>query len=218
MRKIDWNWHQMLYAAILLMKGHLNSVAIIDDDSDMNRLSANTEKCTTSVEQSISECLQPVLNYAGKFQNTMGLPLQGTDIFRELCDVYSHFKICTNGIKCSSISIEAIDASYGYMCGAGYESFENYATCFAEVETEISYMECKNDASAAIALAQKTKIPNDYNQYFEILCTIMDHYLRCCHPVINKHCGQGAWELVRTVTLDSLRVTMPKCDLHNALL
>ncbi|OZC06062.1 hypothetical protein X798_06952, partial [Onchocerca flexuosa] len=108
--------------------------------------------------------------------------------------------MCTQDVSCSSISLEAVDASYGYMCGAGYKLFEDYATCFGEVEAENNYVECKNEASVAIASAQKTKIPNDYNQYFELLCKIMDHYLRCCHPIINRHCGQGAWELVRTVS------------------
>ncbi|EFO24286.2 hypothetical protein LOAG_04203 [Loa loa] len=163
---------------------------------------------------------KPILDYAGKMQDTdtIQLPVQGVDILRELCDVYAHFKECTQDISCSSISLKAVDASYGYMCGEGYKLFEDYATCFAEVETESNYVECRNKASTAITTAQKTKIPNHYNLYFELLCGIMDHYLRCCHPVINTRCGQQAWELVRTVTLDSLRVTMPTCDLHNALL
>ncbi|KAL4002457.1 Chondroitin proteoglycan 4 family protein [Acanthocheilonema viteae] len=191
-----------------------------DNDGDKNRLSSNVEKCTALTEQSISKCLQEFLNYAEKLQDkgAIHFPVQGTNIFRELCNVYANFKECSQDISCSSISLEAVDASYGYMCGEGYKLFENYATCFAEVEIENNYVKCKNEASAAITAAQKAKIPNDYSQYFELLCEVMDHYLRCCRPVINAHCGRGAWELVRTITLDSLRVTMPACDLHNALL
>ncbi|CAG9531362.1 unnamed protein product [Cercopithifilaria johnstoni] len=221
MRATLWTWHQMLLLAVMfVMRGHLNSMEVDDNDNDKNQLLPNVEKCTAFVEQSISKCLQPILDYAGKLQDkgAVQLPAQGTNIFRELCDIYAHFKECTQDMSCSSISLEAIDASYGYMCGEKYQLFEDYATCFAEVEIENNYVECRNEASAAITTAQKAKIASDYSQYFKLLCDIMNHYLRCCHPVINTHCGRGAWELVRTVTLDSLRVTMPTCDLHNTLL
>uniref|UniRef100_A0A915PUB6 DUF19 domain-containing protein n=1 Tax=Setaria digitata TaxID=48799 RepID=A0A915PUB6_9BILA len=198
----------------------INSFKILMTGGSMQPEAVGEESCSL---QLILEFVffQPVLDYAGKLQENAGamqLPMQGTNIFRELCDVYAHFKECTEDISCSSISVEAVDASYGYMCGAGYKLFEHHATCFAEVEVENNYVKCRNEASAAITKAQKSKIPNDYNHYFELLCKIMDSYLRCCHPVINRYCGSDAWELVRTVTLDSLRVTMPTCDLHNALL
>uniref|UniRef100_A0A0R3S5X5 DUF19 domain-containing protein n=1 Tax=Elaeophora elaphi TaxID=1147741 RepID=A0A0R3S5X5_9BILA len=175
---------------MLIIEGYLNAAAMSDSSGDKDRLSSDTEKCTAFAEQSINQCLQPLLDYAGKLQNkdAIQLPVQGTHIFRELCDVYVQFKECTQNIACSSISLEAVDASYGYMCGEGYKLFEDYATCFAEVETENNYVACKNEASAAIATAQK------------LLCEIMDHYLRCCYPVINAHCGRDAWELVRTVS------------------
>nr|CDP91760.1 Bm7462, isoform b [Brugia malayi] len=199
MRTISWIW---LTVVVALVKGHLNSItAITDNDNDKNRLS-------------------PILDYAEKLQETGAIqfPVQGINIFRELCDIYAHFKECTRDISCSSISVQAIDASYGYMCGEGYQFFETYATCFAEVEAESNYVKCRKKANEAITTAQKIKIPTNYSQYFELLCEIMDDYLRCCQPIINTFCGHNAWELVRTVTLDSLHVTMPTCDLHNALL
>lgn len=38
-------------------------------------------------------------------------------------------------VICKSRSIEAIDASYEYMCGSGYKLFEKHADCFAEVKS-----------------------------------------------------------------------------------
>ena len=40
---------------------------------------------------------------------------------------------CTRSVKCDSLSLRAVDASYEYMCGRGYALFEKHAECFAEV-------------------------------------------------------------------------------------
>lgn len=31
------------------------------------------------------------------------------------------------------MAMDAVEASYGYMCGSGYRQFEEHAGCFAEV-------------------------------------------------------------------------------------
>ncbi|MFH4979200.1 hypothetical protein AB6A40_005909 [Gnathostoma spinigerum] len=161
-----------------------------------------------------------MLDYASKIQEDTGavqFPLQGTDIFKRLCQIYAEFQDCTHDISCHSIPVKAVDASYGYMCGNGYRLFEKYASCFAEVEVEDDYIKCKKRAADAIKAAQESNKNGDNEQYFKEMCRIMDEYLRCSHPIINRHCGSEAWDLVSTVTMDSLRVTMPSCDMHNAL-
>uniref|UniRef100_A0A914ZNN4 DUF19 domain-containing protein n=1 Tax=Parascaris univalens TaxID=6257 RepID=A0A914ZNN4_PARUN len=178
-------------------------------------------KCSAFTEQAVSKCMKPMLDYAGKLQSEAGdmqFPVQGSDIFQKLCRIYLEFKECTRDVNCASLSVDAVDASYGYMCGTGYKLFEKHAMCFAEVEAQKDYVKCKVAASQAISDSQKLKGHDNNQLYFKALCSIMDDYLRCSHPIINRHCGTEAWDLVTTVTTDSLRVTMPTCDMHNALL
>jgi len=177
-------------------------------------------KCSAFSEQTVSECLQPMLSYASKLQEKTGamqFPIQGVNIFKRLCNIYLEFQDCTTRIDCRSLSIEAVDASYGYMCGTGYKLFEQHAACFAQVEVEPAYIDCKERASSAIAQSQSQRTDGQNEQYLGQLCRVMDQYLRCSRPVINRQCGASAWQLVSRVTSDSLGVTMPDCDMHNAL-
>ncbi|PAV59322.1 hypothetical protein WR25_15663 isoform A [Diploscapter pachys] len=176
-------------------------------------------KCTYHDEKKVSECLQPMLDYATKLQTETGglqFPLQGGQVFRTLCDVYAQFKTCTEDVTCDSLSLDAVDASYGYMCGKGAPLFEHHAACFAMVEVEKNYVNCKIAATQAITEAQNMK-GRSTEAYLSEMCRAMDGYLRCSHPVILEKCGAEAWKLVATITRDSLGVTMPDCDMHSAL-
>ncbi|VDK27661.1 unnamed protein product [Anisakis simplex] len=53
-------------------------------------------RCSAYTEQSISKCLKPMLDYASKLQSETGamqFPVQGSDIFQDLCRIYSEFKV-----------------------------------------------------------------------------------------------------------------------------
>ncbi|KAI6205537.1 DUF19 domain-containing protein [Aphelenchoides besseyi] len=179
------------------------------------------DHCSRVTEQTISDCLSPILNYANSIQQTSTsnspFSLQGGDVFKKLCTLYSAFKDCTRGINCHSISIEAVEASYGYMCGAGHSHFQKHAACFAEVESQREYQLCRDAASESMDDAVRSKT-EDLDLYFQKLCRVMDDYLRCCRPFVVEKCGQDAWRLVSQITIDSLKVTMPSCDVNNALL
>lgn len=185
-------------------------------------LGGDGERCTSVEERSVNECLQPVLDYAAKLESdttTLQFPLQGNDVFKKLCSIFMNFKKCVAPISCDSLSVDAIEASYGYMCGSGQPLFEQYAGCFAGVELEESYISCKTAATQAIAEAQETKLQSSSTEaYLAEMCRAMDGYLRCSHPVILEKCGAEAWKLVSTVTRDSLGVTMPDCDMRSALI
>lgn len=157
-------------------------------------------KCSSISEQVVNRCLQPILTYATSIQGKTGnhFSLQGGDIFKKLCVLYADFKKCTKSVNCHSISIEAVEASYGYMCGAGFKKFEEHASCFAEVENQPEYVVCKDAASQSMDDALKLK-KNDMDAYFHRLCGIMDSYLRCCRPFVNDKCGSEAWQLVSQV-------------------
>ncbi|CAB3402922.1 unnamed protein product [Caenorhabditis bovis] len=123
---------------------------------------------------------------------------------------------CVSSVNCDSLSIEAVHASYRYMCGTGQPEFHKYAGCFAEVESKREYISCKIAATQAISEAQTSKASST-EEYLSEMCRAMDGYLRCSHPIILEKCGENAWTLVSTVTRDSLGVTMPNCDMHAAL-
>ncbi|CAO4370694.1 unnamed protein product [Caenorhabditis nigoni] len=176
-------------------------------------------KCEYSDEKKVSECLQPMLDYATKLQaetGAMQFPLQGGQVFNQLCSIYTDFKECVSSVRCDSLSIDAVHASYSYMCGSGQPLFQKHAGCFAEVEAQKEYISCKIAATQAISEAQGAK-GSSTEAYLTEMCRAMDGYLRCSHPIILAKCGNDAWTLVSTVTRDSLGVTMPNCDMHKAL-
>ncbi|EGT56771.1 hypothetical protein CAEBREN_09436 [Caenorhabditis brenneri] len=123
---------------------------------------------------------------------------------------------CVSPVRCDSLSIDAVHASYSYMCGSGQPLFQKHAGCFAEVEAQKEYISCKIAATQAISEAQGAKSAST-EAYLTEMCRAMDGYLRCSHPIILAKCGTDAWTLVSTVTRDSLGVTMPNCDMHAAL-
>ncbi|KAI1730418.1 chondroitin proteoglycan 4 domain-containing protein [Ditylenchus destructor] len=211
----------ILHHRLLLLFSCITTV-FASDNVISGSFSAEDElrKCNQASEQSINKCLQPILSYANSLQKKTDAahfsPLQGGDIFRKLCHLYDEFKSCTKSLTCNSLSLKAVDASYGYMCGQGYSLFEEHAACFAEVENEPAYTACKHAASEAMDDALKFKQEN-VDLYFKKLCNVMDDYLSCCRPFVKHKCGSDAWQLVSQITLDSLGVTMPMCDIHHVL-
>ncbi|VDM66436.1 unnamed protein product, partial [Strongylus vulgaris] len=128
-----------------------------------------------------------MLDYAAKLQadtGAMQFPLQGGEVFKKLCSIFADFKTCVSHITCDSLSVDAVDASYGYMCGAGQPLFEQHAACFARVEVEKSYISCKSAATQAITEAQETKVSSwrlqsgSTEAYLAEMCRAMDGYLR----------------------------------------
>jgi len=180
--------------------------------------------CDADSEQTVNQCLQPILDYANAIQRETStsehFSLKGGDVFKQLCRFYAQFRVCTKEVSCTSVAVRAVDASYGYMCGKGYDLFEEHASCFAEVENQPEYVRCKRTASGALDEALKLKSAGEYGVgggYFQRLCDVMDVYLRCCRPLVNRGCGAKAWGLVSRITTDSLGVTMPDCNVERSL-
>uniref|UniRef100_A0A914HPN5 Uncharacterized protein n=1 Tax=Globodera rostochiensis TaxID=31243 RepID=A0A914HPN5_GLORO len=206
------------------------------EEQQMNR-------CEPEVEKDIRQCLEPMLAYANAIQledelvnppdklnmaafhhyanHRQHFSLQGGAVFRHLCTLYANFKACTeSSFKCFSLSMRAVEASYGYMCGSGHAAFERHANCFAEVENREQYVQCKRTASRAMDHATAElggKSGVDGEQYLDVLCNAMDEYLHCCKPFVLEVCGLDAWQLVAKITRESLRVSLPTCNLEQAL-
>ncbi|KAF7637724.1 DUF19 domain-containing protein [Meloidogyne graminicola] len=172
--------------------------------------------CDTKNEKEATLCLEPMLGFANAIQERQNLAQninyqknfllpEGTQIFRELCSLYSEFKKCTSNINCESISIKAVEASYGFMCGIGNEQFKEHADCFSRLENKADYIYCKSIASNEINKEKE----NNKNK----LCYTMNNYLKCCKPLVERNCGNKAWKLVAKITKDSLNVSLPDCNL-----
>ena len=98
--------------------------------------------------------------------------------------------------------MEAVDASYGFMCGSGQAEFQEHADCFARVENRPEYIQCRADASDAMdkVVSQQQTETQETNQ--DQLCLAMADYLGCCRPMVERNCGQRAWALVARVKLN----------------
>lgn len=158
--------------------------------------------CSQMSENVISRCMEPILKYSSNVQKSSPKnakwTLQSGHAFKELCLLYKEFEMCTSLITCQSLSKLGIEASYQYMCGEGYPIFEKYSKCFSEVETENTYLECKNNASNDMEVILEWR-QKDQQRYFSELCNIMENYLECCKPNVVKKCGKEAWKLVSKV-------------------
>uniref|UniRef100_A0A0K0FVF5 DUF19 domain-containing protein n=1 Tax=Strongyloides venezuelensis TaxID=75913 RepID=A0A0K0FVF5_STRVS len=186
---------------------------LVDNDT-------SSTQCSQMSENVISRCMEPILKYSNNVQKSSPKnakwTLQSGYAFKELCSLYKDFQKCTSSITCHSLSKLGIEASYHYMCGEGYPIFEKHSKCFSEIETENTYLECKNNASNEMETILDWR-QKDQIRYFAELCNVMENYLECCKPYVVNKCGKQAWELVSKITTDSLQVTMPNCNVNKAL-
>lgn len=74
-----------------------------------------------------------MISFAGGLTTTSMFPFDGKHMFVKLCQLYEEFRGCIFGLNCQSSSVEAIEASYGYMCGDAYDEFSNHVDCFMKV-------------------------------------------------------------------------------------
>lgn len=96
------------------------------------------------------------------------------------------------------------------MCGSGQKLFEKHAKCFADIESDEEYANCRNAAGKSMDDAIMDKEKDNLDAYFKRLCGIMDEYLRCCRPFVVNKCDSDAWRLVSQVGLVWLYTTSDK--------
>uniref|UniRef100_A0A915I5Y1 DUF19 domain-containing protein n=1 Tax=Romanomermis culicivorax TaxID=13658 RepID=A0A915I5Y1_ROMCU len=127
---------------------------------------------------------------------------------------YKSFHECSREIQCNSSSLRAVKASYGYMCTRGYEKFAEKVQCFTQVEASPSYQTCRILASRSFSLPQSTTMNESFDvKSLDKLCNAMRSYLKCSKNVLVQVCDESAWHLVFKMTVESIRITMPDCDI-----
>lgn len=89
--------------------------------------------CNSSEEAEISRCMEPILSYARTLQSEVLQPTEGFKVFQTMCHLHSDFHGCVADVKCKSTQLEAVESSYGYMCGYAFDVFAQHTGCFVQV-------------------------------------------------------------------------------------
>ncbi len=90
--------------------------------------------CNVYEEQQVEVCLEPMLNFAQSLQSSKLWPIEGLKVFDELCEMYREFENCVEKLECKSNGAKAMQTSYGYMCGDGYQKFTQHVNCYVQVK------------------------------------------------------------------------------------
>jgi hypothetical protein len=131
-------------------------------------------QCPQYVNDEIQQCVQPVALYAKvlnqrdntstennqntQFGQALQLPKIGGEVFKELCRLIKDFETCVepHRKKCPKhITINLIEASYGFLCNAGYKTFMNSAECLMELDQRPSVKHCHDETLKDIEKANE---------------------------------------------------------------
>jgi len=189
---------------------------------------ASQPHCPHAVSEEIQRCIQPVAEYAkvlnkhdnssssspADFGQAIQLPRLGRQVFKELCGLIRDFEVCVEQHKeqCSRhITINLIEASYGYLCNEGYETFMNSAECLMELDQRPSVKKCHDDTlreierannEAGISMASK----------LDRMCDALNFFSGCVRRPIRHSCGTESWQVIFRVLKDTTKTLMPACQ------
>uniref|UniRef100_A0A7E4W0T6 DUF19 domain-containing protein n=1 Tax=Panagrellus redivivus TaxID=6233 RepID=A0A7E4W0T6_PANRE len=194
-------------------------------------VNATTGHCPNSVNLVIQQCVQPVAEYAkvlnqkdnsttssskpqSEFGQALSLPKLGGQVFTELCRLIGDFNTCVepHREKCPKhITINLIEASYGYLCNAGYETFMNSAECLMELDQRPSVKHCHDETLRDIEKAngeQGITMPAKLDR----MCEALNFFSGCVRHPIRHNCGLEAWQVIFRVLKDTTKTLMPACQ------
>ncbi|KAI6188677.1 hypothetical protein M3Y98_00379900 [Aphelenchoides besseyi] len=172
-------------------------------------------RCPDAANEKIQYCVHPVAEYAkvlnqhdnntnnngrSQFGNALQLPKLGGQVFRELCRE-----------RCPKhITINLIEASYGYLCNEGYETFMASAECLMELDQQPSVKHCHDetlkdieDANIESALRMESKLTR--------MCGALNYFSACVRQHIWQQCGVDSWHVIFRVLKDTTKTLMPTC-------
>ncbi|TKR78139.1 hypothetical protein L596_018995 [Steinernema carpocapsae] len=185
-------------------------------------------QCPVQANEHIQLCVQPVAEYAkilnqqdgsnasqkSEFGQAIQLPKLGGQVFRELCRLIRNFDSCVLDYRhqCPKhITISLIDASYGYLCNEGYDTFMMSAECLMELDQRPSVKRCHDDtlrdiekANAEHGITMPTKLDR--------MCDALNFFSGCVRLPIRHNCGVEAWQVIFRVLKDTTRTLMPACQ------
>ncbi|KAM3722781.1 Type II methyltransferase M.PvuII [Dirofilaria immitis] len=189
-----------------------------------------TLHCSQRINEAVHRCVQPIAQYAkvlnqqddqnssiaakNDFGQAIGLPKIGRYVFRELCRLVRNFNDCVYKLRqqCPEhITVSLIDASYGYLCNEGYETFMTSAECLIELDRQPTVKQCHEitlkhieAANGQISIATLTR--------FDKMCQALNYFASCVERPIAYGCGAEAWTMIFRVLRDTTNTLLPKCQ------
>uniref|UniRef100_A0AC34RP48 DUF19 domain-containing protein n=1 Tax=Panagrolaimus sp. JU765 TaxID=591449 RepID=A0AC34RP48_9BILA len=191
--------------------------------------SALTVHCPHYINDHIQQCVQPVSDYAkvlyqkensssaspnNGFNQAIQFPKLRGQVFEELCRLIHDFETCVKPYeeKCPRhITINLIDASYGFLCNAGYETFMNSAECLMELDQRPSVKHCHDETLKDIEKANK-ELKITMSQKLDRMCEALNFFAGCVRHPIRHNCGLEAWQVIFRVLKDTTKTLMPACQ------
>ncbi|KAL7070387.1 hypothetical protein ACQ4LE_010301, partial [Meloidogyne hapla] len=141
----------------------------------------------------------------------------GGKVFQELCLLIRHFERCVSGYrtKCRRhITVSLIEASYGFLCNEGYETFVGSAECLMELDQQPNVKGCHDRTLLEIEDANNEKNGTVLTR-LERMCNALNYFSECVRPPIRQSCGNEAWNVIFRVLKDTSRILMPMCNFDN---
>uniref|UniRef100_A0A0N5D2W6 DUF19 domain-containing protein n=1 Tax=Thelazia callipaeda TaxID=103827 RepID=A0A0N5D2W6_THECL len=162
--------------------------------------------------------LQENQNSSDTVTNSLGqaftLPKIGKYVFRELCRLIREFNNCIyeSRQQCPKhITISLIDASYGFLCSEGYETFMASADCLIDLDGRFPLKQCHEITLKNIEAANAHSgitIPTRFIK----MCQAMDYFYNCVEKPIAESCGIAAWKMIIRVLHDTTKTLLPGCQ------
>ncbi|VDK74744.1 unnamed protein product, partial [Onchocerca ochengi] len=189
-----------------------------------------TLHCSQRINEAVQRCVQPIAQYAkvlnqqdnqnssdavkNDFGQAIALPKIGRYVFRELCRLVRHFNECVYKLRqqCpEQITISLIDASYGFLCNEGYETFMASAECLVELDRQPTVKQCHEvtlkhieSANRQLNIATLTR--------FDQMCQALNYFASCVERPIAYGCGAEAWTMIFRVLRDTTNTLLPRCQ------
>ncbi|KAL3095454.1 hypothetical protein niasHS_007553 [Heterodera schachtii] len=138
----------------------------------------------------------------------------GGQVFRELCRLINEFEQCVKVFrqKCRRhITISLIEASYGFLCNEGYETFMASAECLMELDQRPNVKRCHDRTLKSIEAANGDG-EGAVDTKLDKMCSALNYFSDCVRMPIRQSCGAKAWQVIFRVLKDTTRTLMPKCE------
>ncbi|CAI5444637.1 unnamed protein product [Caenorhabditis angaria] len=184
------------------------------------------QTCPHATNARIQECVQPVAEFAKVINNhdskssdselggTFSLPKMGARVFNELCKHIARFNSCIRDHRSTCprhVTISLIDASYGYLCNEGYNTFIESAECLMELDRQPSVKACHDETLKEIEMAN-TENGIDMSAKVDRMCGALNFFSGCVRNPIKTNCGFKAWQIIYRVLKDTTNTLMPACQ------
>uniref|UniRef100_A0A0N5BW12 DUF19 domain-containing protein n=1 Tax=Strongyloides papillosus TaxID=174720 RepID=A0A0N5BW12_STREA len=213
-----YNWIKFLYFIITLFPiRNVVSEKVLHDF------------CPNIYSEQIQNCVLPVSQYAkilhqqnGKsmdteFNQAFSIPKVGKEVFHELCRLIRNFDTCIFKLRkqCPNhITINLIDASYGYLCNEAYDVFLNSAECLMELDLQPNIKECHDETLKEIEAISGTSAITLHLK-LDRMCNALNFFSSCVRNPIKEKCGNDAWHVIYQVLKYTTKTLMPGCTFNS---